>query len=143
VAAPEWSVGSSADMVFSSHYDGGHITTNGERGDNEGGNEMQAMMLQRRIVERKVYEEHLFIWPWSRLEFGRVNCVAKLRLRHPTSSPTVCRRRPPELSAKRPHTFLAFSMSSQSNVLEQQNNQRLEELSRKVTSLRNVLSSRI
>jgi hypothetical protein len=29
-------------------------------------------------------------------------------------------------------------MSSQNNVLEQQNNQRLEELSRKVTSLRNV-----
>jgi hypothetical protein len=29
-------------------------------------------------------------------------------------------------------------MSSQSNILEQQNNQRLEELSRKVTSLRNA-----
>jgi hypothetical protein len=64
VAAPAWSVGSSADMVFSSHQDDGHIT-NGERGDNEGGKELQAMMMQRKIVDSgeesdpKVYE-HLF-----------------------------------------------------------------------------------
>jgi hypothetical protein len=53
VAAPEWSVGSSADMFFSSHRDGGQITTNGERRGKEGGNEIQAMMLEGRIVERK------------------------------------------------------------------------------------------
>jgi len=66
--------------------------------------------------------------PWSTLQFIIIISIAS-----PDHSAQV-------LSAVRRSRIVVknWDMASQSSVLEQQNNQRLEELSRKVTSLRNV-----
>ena len=94
------------------------------------------MMVVSSVIVKglEISADHCMIFPFAPGSHrSLVRNLRSSRLRHPDGSAQV-------VSAVRRSAIVVKTrnMASQSSVLEQQNNQRLEELSRKVTSLRNV-----